>query len=146
MKTSVRGLALIKQFEGFSPTAYLCPAGKATIGYGHVIQDGEYFAKPLSEQEAEKLLAQDISKAERNINRLVTSALNQNQFDALASFIYNVGAKAFEKSTLLKKIQEDEPEAAAQEFSRWVFSQGKSLKGLKNRRDAEQRLFIQPIE
>jgi lysozyme len=137
---SEQGLALIRQFEGFSAKPYLCPAGKPTIGYGHLIKNGD-FPGEISKIEAEKLLKQDVMVAESAIFQLVKVELTQNQLDALVSFIYNIGTKAFEKSTLLRKINEKKPEEAAGQFSRWVYGNGRKLPGLIARRAAESKLF-----
>lgn len=144
MKISESGLKIIKKYEGFSATPYFCPAGKLTIGYGHAIISGEKFpACGISPEMAEKLLKQDIIIAESAINRLVMVELLQNQFDALVSFVYNTGVKAFEKSSLLRLLNENKPEAAAGEFSRWIFAGGVAQNGLIRRRAAEKELFAQ---
>lgn len=141
MKTSEQGLALIRKYEGFSSTPYRCPAGKLTIGYGHVILAGENF-QPLSEAKAEELLARDVASTEQAVSRLAAVPLRQNQFDALVSFAYNVGTEAFEKSTLLRYLNAGNP-AAADEFNRWVYAKGQKLPGLVARRAAETGLFSQ---
>src|SRR5258706_6018694 len=128
MRISEQGMALIRQSEGFSVTPYICPAGKRTIGYGHVIQAGEnYPACGINEGEAEAILLQDISKTEQAVSRLVTVNLAQNQFDALVSFAYNIGINAFEKSTLLRLLNAGETGACAGQFGRWVYGGGKRL-------------------
>lgn len=101
MKISSKGLELIKKYEGFSSGKYLCPAGKATIGYGHVIQSGETYTN-LTEKEALELLDQDADIAENTVNNLVKAPLNQNQFDALVSLVYNWGSGHFLRSLGLK--------------------------------------------
>jgi lysozyme len=141
MKVSEQGLALIRRFEGFSPHIYLCPAGKPTIGYGHVIRKDEQVNPPIGQDEADKLLKNDVEIAEQAINRLVRTGLNQPQFDALVSFVYNIGIQAFEKSTLLRMLNRKEYQGAAQEFCRWVYVNGRRSKGLLRRRDAETMLF-----
>jgi len=142
MQTSEQGLALIRQSEGFSAHVYLCPAGKNTIGYGHVIADGEQYPDSgISEQDAETLLIQDVNATEQAINRLVTITINQNQFDALVAFTYNIGAGAFEKSTLLQLLNAGDSAGAAEQFSRWVYCNGTVLQGLVTRRAAERVLF-----
>ena len=90
------GLTLIKRFESFSATIYLCPAGYETIGYGHVVLDGERerFAGSISEDEAEDLLRRDAGIAERAVLRLIAVALTDDQFDALVSFTFNLGGGA----------------------------------------------------
>jgi len=144
MHISEQGLSLIRQSEGFCACQYLCPADKPTIGYGHVIRAGEVFPQAgISEEEAKKLLIQDVTATEAAVNRLVTVPLNQNQFDALVAFTYNVGAGALENSTLLRDLNGGDTQKAAGEFSRWVFAGGKKLDGLARRRAEETALFMQ---
>ena len=143
MEVTQVGIDLIKKYEGFSAKIYLCPAGKATIGYGHKILAGEKFPpQGISTEIAENMLKQDVKVAESAINRLVKAEISNNQFDALASFTYNLGTKALETSTLLRLINENNPQSAASEFSKWVFADGKAQNGLKNRRKAEMALFL----
>jgi lysozyme len=106
MRISQNGLDLIKQHESFSPTVYICPAGKPTVGFGHVVLPNESFTR-ISEQEAEDLLCKDVSIAENCINNAVKVPITQNQFDALVSFVFNVGCAAFLKSTLLRKLNNE---------------------------------------
>lgn len=142
MKTSENGIELIKKFEGFCATPYFCPAGKLTVGYGHVVISGEKFpARGISEDEAEKLLRKDVSIAEKSINNLVKINLSQNQFDALVSFVFNIGTKAFANSKLIRLLNENKLELAKNEFSRWIYTNGKTQNGLINRRKAEQKTF-----
>lgn len=143
MHISDDGLALIKRFEGFSATPYLCPAGRRTIGYGHTIDKKEEFKGGLTHSMAESLLKQDVSRAEAAIARLVTVPLTQRQWDALVSLIYNIGTQAFEKSSLLMLLNQEDTERAAGEFKRWVYSKGRKLPGLIARRRAESQLFQQ---
>ncbi|MEZ5691469.1 MAG: lysozyme [Rickettsiales bacterium] len=143
MKTSKNGIELIKRFEGFSAEPYYCPAGKLTIGYGHVMSGKEREGLlTISKEIAENLLKKDIEIAEKTIARLVKIEITQGQFDALVSFIYNIGNQAFEKSTLLRILNDGETELAAGEFKRWVYSKGKRLRGLVKRREAEKLLFF----
>ena len=145
MKTSQNGIELIKKFEGFSATPYFCPAHKLTVGYGHVIVMREKFsAQGISLQEAEILLKQDVSVAEQAIERLVVCELLQNQFDALVSFIYNIGTKAFEKSRLSRLLRENRQAQAANEFPKWIYAGGAVQNGLIKRREAEKGLFLFP--
>lgn len=141
MKTSEQGLALIRRFEGFSTTPYRCPAGKLTIGYGHVMQRGEDWPC-ISQPQAEDLLARDVAATEAVINRLVEVPLKQCQFDALVSFTYNIGVQALEKSTLLRLLNAENPKACL-EFGRWVYAAGHKSEGLIARRAAETALFSQ---
>lgn len=139
---SEEGLALIREFEGFCATPYICPAGHATIGYGHVIGQGEDFpAAGISRAEAENLLIQDAILAETAVNRLVSVTLSQPQFDALVSFAFNLGASALARSTLRKNLQSGDFSGAASEFCRWVYVNGARSQGLLRRRLAEKALF-----
>ncbi len=140
MKTSEKGIALIKQFEGFRPTAYLCPAGIPTIGYGHVILPKEKFGT-LTEAGATAILKKDLEIAERAISQFILAPLTQNQFDALASFTFNLGGGALQRSTLRRKLNAHDYEGAAREFLQWVNSGGVKLEGLVRRRKAERDLF-----
>lgn len=146
MQTSEQGIALIKRFEGFSAAPYFCPAGKPTIGYGHVIRQGEAFPYlGISEQQATSLLKQDLIPVENTLKKRVVYPINQCQFDALASFIYNAGIQAFEKSTLLRILNQGDVPSAAAQFNRWVYAAGKPLEGLKKRREAEKSLFLRVV-
>ena len=133
------GLALIKRFEGFSPTVYFCPAGWPTIGYGHVVRDHE---RPLFEHGVDKeiggeLLRLDAETAEKAVLRLIRVPLTDGQFDALASFTFNLGAGALQRSTLLRKVNREEHAAVPAEFQRWVWAGGRKLRGLVRRREIE---------
>ncbi len=141
-KLSEQGYALIMRHEGFSPIPYICPAGLPTIGYGHVIIDKEAFPKAgISPDSAKTLLKQDVNRFEAAINRFVTVQINQNQFDALVSFAYNIGIQAFERSTLLRHLNQGHYEKVPKELEKWVFSRGRRLSGLIKRRREEARLF-----
>jgi len=140
MKISDNGIELIKKHEGLRLEAYLCPAGKWTIGYGHTkgVKPGQVVTK----EEAERLLREDLIVVENEINRHNLN-INQNQFDALASFVYNVGVGNFRTSTLLKKIKANpNDKTIANEFKRWVYSNGKKLPGLVKRREEEAKLYF----
>ena len=146
MKTSPVGLNLIKEFEGYSATKYICPAGKPTIGYGHLITKTEELSgkynQPITKEQATELLAFDVREAETAIRNLVIPRINQNQFDALVSFVYNVGMSAFKNSTMLKYINNNKNiKDIKNEFYRWVYANNKKLDGLVRRRDAEATLY-----
>lgn len=145
MKTSNNGIDLIKEFEGLRLKTYRCASGILTIGYGHTGNDVEPLMT-ISEAEAEKLLIADLKTAETTISRFVKQPLTQNQFDALVSFIFNVGANSFGNSTLLKRINANPYNPAIEhEFKRWVFSkQKKKLPGLISRREKEAELYFTP--
>lgn len=145
------GLSLIKKYEGFKPVVYLCPAGYKTIGYGHKLKEGETFENELSVEEAEELLLEDLDASEKvvqNLNEKVP--LSSWQYDALVSFVFNVGAGNFENSSLYNKLLNHDFVGAASEFPRWCYitvkKDGKQCKigsqGLLNRRIAEMQFFL----
>lgn len=140
MKISQAGLDLIKEFEGFEPEAYLCPAGIWTIGYGHTGDVSE--GQTVTEEEAEELLRQDVAFAEDAVTDYVEGDLTQGQFDALVCFVFNIGAGAFRDSTLLRLLNQGDNEGAAEQFLRWNKAGGKVLSGLTRRREAERELFL----
>lgn len=140
MKTSETGIALIKHYEGLQLNPYICPAGKATIGYGHTGPD-VVFGITITEADADKLLREDLHFAERGVETYVRVPLTQGQFDALVSFTYNLGVGAMRDSTLLKKVNAMDFEGAAAEFGKWVHGGGRVLPGLIKRRAAEVALF-----
>lgn len=135
------GLDLIKRFEGFSRTVYFCPAGYPTIGYGHVVKDDEDFSAGIDEAQAEELLRQDAQIAERAVLRLINVPLTDGQFDALASFTYNLGGGALQRSTLRRKINREEHADVPEQFMRWIWAGGRKLKGLVRRRAAETQFY-----
>lgn len=141
---SQAGLDAIKAHEGWRPHVYLDQADKPTIGYGHLIKPGEHFTS-ITKDEGERLLNKDIYFAVNAVNDLVNVELNQNQFDALVSFVYNVGRWNFADSTLLEKLNAGDYDGAGQEFKRWnkITRNGvkKVSQGLANRRKAEELLY-----
>ena len=140
MKTSPKGIALIKEFEGLRVKAYQCPGGVWTIGYGHTA--GVKPGMVITKAQAEEYLKADLIAFERYLNGLGL-ALNQNQFDALVSFIYNVGTGNFSSSTLLRKIRVNpQDNSIMDEFLRWVYSKGRVLPGLQRRRLDEMKLYF----
>ncbi len=138
------GLRLIKEFEGFEPEIYLDAAGLPTIGYGHLIRDGEYamFKNGITESAAGALLAKDVWAAERAVLRLIKVPLTDNQFDALVSFTFNLGGGALQRSTLRRRINREEHEEVPEQLMRWVWAGGRKLKGLVRRREAEAALYM----
>lgn len=140
MKTSEGGIELIKQFEGFRAKAYLCPAGVATIGYGHT--GGVAMGDTIDEDEAEALLEADLRRFERSVARLVGVPLSQGQFDALVSFTFNLGGGALQRSTLRQKLNRGDYDGAAREFPKWCRAGGVKLAGLLRRRQAEMEMFL----
>ena len=140
MKTSAQGIGLIKRHEGLRLKAYRCPAGVWTIGFGHTRGVREGFV--ITEEEAGVFLKSDLRDAE-NIVNVALPCINQNQFDALVSFVFNVGSGNFLKSTLLKKAKVNTADAAIrQEFMKWRFADGKVLSGLEKRRKDEADLYF----
>lgn len=136
-----RGLELIKKFEGLSLRAYRDPVGIWTIGYGHTgpeVGRGDV----ITRTEAERLLRSDLDRFESSVQRLVKVPLNSNQFSALVSFTYNVGAGNLGKSTLLKLLNRRNYQGAADQFPKWVYGGGKVLSGLVRRRREERALFL----
>ena len=143
----------VKSFEagpsgGFASVAYLCPAGKKTIGWGHVIRGNEQIKVPLSEADAETLLHKDLTKAYDAVSALVSVLLTESMTAALVSFVFNLGANALATSTLLKKLNAGQYTGAADEMLRWNKSrdpktgQLRVLPGLYRRRKAERVLFL----
>lgn len=147
MKLSSSGMALIEGFEGFRSKAYKVVKTEKyyTIGYGHYGPDVR-FGDTITKAKAETLLKSDVSTAEKAVNEYVKVKLNQNQFDALVSFVYNVGAGAFSTSTLLKELNEGDYQAASAQFPRWNKSGGKVLPGLVTRREKEKALFDKEVK
>ena len=117
MQTSQTGINLIKKLEGCKLEAYQCSAGVWTIGYGHTGAD-VFKGKKITQNDAETLLKTDLKRFETAINNQLIVDLTQNQFDALVSFIYNIGINAFKNSTMLKYLNKGEFYAAAKEFER----------------------------
>jgi len=142
MIISQKGLDLIKKFEGFSDKEYICPAGKATIGYGHVILASESFEEPMTRLEAENLLKKDLEPRQKSLNGFLKVNISQNQFDALMCIIYNIGVGNFQKSTLLKFINDRLFDKVPDQFRRWSYVNGKISKGLANRREEEIKLWL----
>lgn len=147
MNISDNGVELIKKHESFRNNVYLCPAGIPTIGYGNTYYENGRKVKmsdpAISKKEGLKLLKTIVKQFEDGVNELVEVELNQNQFDAIVSFVYNVGLSAFKNSTLLKRINNNPfDEDIKYQFSRWNKSNGKVLKGLKKRRNSESYLYF----
>ena len=142
MQVSQRGIDLIKQAEGVRLTAYPDPGTGGvpwTIGYGTT--KGVTRGMTITQARAEQLLREDLQRFGDEVSRLVKVRLCQHQFDALVSLAYNIGATAFEESTLLRKLNDGEYDGAAGQFGRWVYGGGKILSGLVKRRAAEKALF-----
>ena len=137
---SETGLALTKQFEGIRLSAYPDPAGIWTIGYGHT-GPGVFPGVTITQPQADIFLESDVARAVTAINHLVSSAINQNQFDALVDFAFNLGIASLANSTLLRFVNNGDLPAAAAQFPLWNHSHGRVLPGLLERRQAEAKLF-----
>lgn len=147
MIVSKNGLDLIKEFESFESKPYLCPSQKATIGWGSTYYpDGKKVTlqdKEITEQKAFEILEYIANKDFGSfVNKAVKVKLNQNQFDALVSFAYNLGNGNLQQSTLLKKVNNNDFIGASLEFEKWNKAGGKVLSGLTKRRTAEKELFL----
>lgn len=156
MKTSARGRTFIESFEGLILQAYddandhIIPAGGTpqgvlTIGYGHTSAAGAPTVHPgqtITKEQADAILATDLSKVEANVNRVVKVPLTQNQFDALVSFDFNTGALA--RSSILTALNKSDYEDAANRILLYNKAGGKVLKGLVRRREAEKKVFLTP--
>lgn len=142
MEISKKGIDLIKNFEGFKPYAYLCPANILTIGYGHT--RGVRLGQTCTEAEAEQFLKEDLEIAEAEVNKVANEVkLTQGQYDSLVSFVFNLGANNFKTSTLRKKILNNPADPTIKaEFGKWVYANGKVSPGLQRRRLEESKLYF----
>jgi len=140
MKPSLTCFDLIKRFEGCRLRAYLCAGGVWTIGWGHTkgVKKGDV----ITQKQADDLLGSEVENFSSLVYPLIKAPVNQNQFDALVSFAYNVGVNALRNSTLLKKLNLKDYAGAAEEFPKWNKAGGKVLNGLISRRAAERNLFL----
>jgi lysozyme len=136
------GIDLIKRFEGFSATVYICPAGYPTIGHGHLVKDSWRYEQGITEAEAEELLRRDVHAAENAVLRLIDVPLTNGQFDALVSFTFNLGAGALQRSTLRRKVNRQAHSEVPEQFMRWVWAGGRRLPGLVNRRTSEASYYL----
>ena len=139
MKTSNEGISLIQKFEGCELEAYQCSAGVWTIGYGHTKDVVE--GMTITKEQAEQMLVDELHEYENYINEYVTVALSQNQFDALVSWVYNLGPANLKASTMLKVLNSGKYEDVPAQMKRWNKAGGKVLEGLIRRREAEACLF-----
>jgi lysozyme len=140
-----KAIQLIKKYEGLRLKKYLCPAQKWTIGYGHVILKNENLVI-ITKEKAEELLQSDLEKTYNSILKVIKNIkLNENQINALISFVFNIGSGAFATSTVLRKLKSNDYIGASDQFSRWVYGSGKKLPGLIKRRNDEKNLFMEKI-
>ncbi len=146
---SQAGIDLIKSFEGFRANLYNDPAGHCTIGYGTLVHRGNCngaasegpYSSGVTEARATELLLERVNNFQRAVNDSVTVELQPHQYDALVSFVYNIGTGAFASSTLLRKLNDGDYAAVPVELRKWVKAGGKTLPGLVRRRDTEAQMF-----
>ncbi len=153
---SPQGVEFIKRLEGFMPRLYNDPLGHCTIGYGTKLHEGPCdgrsaelpYASGIDESQAASLLLQRAAEFQKAVNSLVTVPLNQNQFDSLVSFVYNIGAARFARSTLLRLLNQGDYASVPGEMKRWTKAHQNGavvdLPGLVRRRQAEADLFQRP--
>jgi len=141
MHLSNAGLELLKKSEGYLNSTYSDVAGFPTIGFGHRVQPGENLGAGISPAQGEEILARDIKTAEEAVTRLVRVPLTQGQFDALTDFVFNLGAARLAGSTLLKYLNDGKYDAAAWQLLVWDHACSREIPALKNRREAEFRLW-----
>lgn len=145
MKVDNAGIDLIGQFEGLRLNAYDDGVGVWTIGWGTTVyQNGVKVKKgdKITLEQAKQYKAHDLAKFEKAVNDAVKVPMNQNQFNSLVSLAYNIGVSAFTNSTLVKRLNEGNYNAAADQFLVWVNAGGKRMQGLVNRRNKERELFL----
>lgn len=158
MQVGQEGKKLFKEWEGMETHVYLDSGGAPTIGIGHLLTRSERtsgkiivqgqainYQNGLTEQQCWDLLDQDLDDAERAVNEAIKVPLNQNQFDALVSFTFNIGAGAFRSSTLLKLLNQGQYDQVPAQLRRWVRDNGKVVQGLVNRREKEIVLWNTPV-
>ncbi|MEX5367395.1 lysozyme [Acinetobacter haemolyticus] len=142
---SENGYAIIREFEGFRSTAYRDTGGVWTIGFGTIRYPNGVKVKQgdtCTRGQAEQWLKNDCLWVDACLNKYIKVKISQNQFDALASFVYNIGETQFIKSTMLSLINQNNLTAAANQFDRWIFDNGIRIQGLVNRRAKEKALFL----
>ena len=140
MNVTQRGIDIIKEFEGCKLTAYLCPAGKWTVGYG---QTGSKIVEGVkwAQWQADEALAHHCEGLADHITKRLRVPVTQCQFDALVCFVYNVGIGAFETSTMLRLLNGGDYVGASGQFGRWLNKGSTFEAGFRRRREAERQLF-----
>ena len=143
MKVSQDCVELVKHFEGFEDTAYLCPANVWTIGYGRTrnVKEGDRITEP----QAERDLLEELEEFKHQVLNSVKVELKQNELDALTSWTYNLGVGNLKSSTLLKKLNAGNKSEVPAEMIRWNKANGKVLAGLTKRREAEAKLWAKEV-
>ena len=144
MKLDADGIDHIKRWEGVRRDVYKDAVGYPTVGVGHLVKpvDNLKVGDTITDDQVDEFLRKDIASAEEAVNDRVTVPLTQNQFNALVSFVFNVGTGAFAQSGLLRTLNAGNYASAANQFTKWVFAGGRRLKGLEFRRNAEKELFL----
>lgn len=145
MITGTNGRKLVTHFEGLRLIPYHDQVGIPTVGWGHTGTDVK-MGHVITIEQAEDYLTEDLKEAEDAVNSEVFAAINNNQFDALVSFCYNLGAAKLKSSTLLRYLNQGSPLAAANQLSHWVYAGGVVDPGLVKRRAAEKVLFLTPMD
>lgn len=146
MQTSANGRRFIEQFEGLFLHTYNDGTGVLTIGYGHTTPAGPPKVLPgmtITKPQADQILSADLASVEADVNRVVTVAINQNQFDALVSFHFNTGA--LPRSNVLRAVNNKQFDAVPTDLNMWCHAGGRVLLGLMRRRKAEGALFLTPV-
>jgi lysozyme len=137
-----KGIDLVRRFEGFRSRVYICAGGHPTIGVGHLVRPGEDWTQGITEEQASLLLAKDLVSSEIAVLRLTTVPLSDGQFDALVSFVFNLGSGCYQRSTLRQKVNREEHVDAANAFGMYRRAAGKIQLGLVRRREAEKQLYL----
>lgn len=146
MRASDKCLKMLAHHEGVRQKPYKCPAGLWTVGVGHLIGDGkslpDSWNRLFTLEEVYDLLAKDVARFERGVERYITIPLKQGEFDAIVSFAFNLGLGTLQKSTLRQKLNRGDKEGAIESLLKYNKAGGKILKGLDNRRKDEAKLFL----
>ena len=147
MKLNSKGYDLIVKHEGLSLKPYLCPAKIPTIGYGNTYYPNgkrvTLLDEAITKEYALEIFKEIANRFAKAVSKLVVVPLNQNQFNALVSFAYNVGMANFQKSTLLKKVNKNKDDISIElEFNKWVYAKGVKLNGLVKRRKDESNIYF----
>lgn len=132
---------MLERFESFRAMPYLCEGGWWTVGYGHAIRKGEDFSMGVTPEQGEAILAKDVAVAEAAVRRLISVPLSEHQHDALASFTFNVGSGALQRSRLRACVNRNEHDDVPLELLRWIWAGGHRSMGLLRRRTLEARLY-----
>ncbi|MBA3752666.1 MAG: lysozyme [Nitrospira sp.] len=149
MKTNRDGIELIKSFEGCKLKAYKCPAGIWTVGYGHTSSAGQpkvTSGMTITQAQAEEILVADLATYEAAVAEAITRFMNENQFAAMVSLCFNIGAANFRKSSVCRYFNDGLAAKAANSFLLWNKASGKAMKGLLRRRAAEMALYNKPVQ